>query len=95
MVETLERAGEDLTRESLVAAAESIQGWLCSVCLFPVTLGPDDHDPGQAGAIATYDSNGQIVVSDLAYSWEGVSVADLSIDSLVQIEVPAAALTTP
>ena len=95
MVETLERAGEDLTRESLVAAAESIQGWLCSVCLFPVTLGPDDHDPGQAGAIATYDSNGQIVVSDLAYSWEGVSVADLTIDSLVQIEVPAAALTTP
>ncbi|MCH8065650.1 MAG: ABC transporter substrate-binding protein [Chloroflexi bacterium] len=95
MVETLERAGEDLTRESLVAAAESIRDWVCSVCLFPVTLGPDDHDPGQAGAIATFDSNGQIVVSDLAYSWEGVSVADLSVDALVQIDVPSAALTTP
>jgi len=95
MVETLDRAGEDLTRESLVAAAESIRDWLCSVCLFPVTLGPDDHDPGQAGAIATFDSNGQIIVSDLAFSWEGVSVADLSVDTLVQIDVPPDALTTP
>ncbi|MCH8949029.1 MAG: ABC transporter substrate-binding protein [Chloroflexi bacterium] len=95
MVETLERAGEDLTRESLVAAAESIQDWLCSVCLFPVTLGPDDHDPSQTVAIATFDSNGKILISDLAYSWEGISVADLSVDSLVQVDVPADALATP
>ncbi|MEX2158424.1 MAG: ABC transporter substrate-binding protein [Dehalococcoidia bacterium] len=94
MVETLRIAGADLTRESLVAAAESITDWTCSVCLFPLTLGPDDHDPAQGLAFGKY-VGGQVVITDTAYSWEGVAVADLSLDSLTELEVPADALTPP
>jgi len=94
MVETLKRAEEPLTRASLVAAAESIKDWQCSVCLFPLTLGPDDHDPAQGVAIAKYQG-GQVVITDMAYSWEGVQVADLSLDSLKKLDVPADALTPP
>ena len=91
MVETLRIAGQALTREGLVDAAESITDWTCSVCLFPVTLGPDDHDPAQAAAIAQF-RGGRIEITDEAYSWEGVAVADLSVDTLTPIEVPADAL---
>lgn len=91
MTHTLEIAGVDLTRASLVDAAESIQDWTCSVCLFPLTLGPDDHDPGQAVALGHY-ANGRIEIMGPAYSWEGVAVADLSVDSLQEIEIPADAL---
>ena len=94
MVETLRIAGADLTRASLVDAAESITNWQCSVCLFPLTLGPDDHDPGQGVAIGEYQG-GQVVITETAYSWEGVSVADLSVDALQPLEVPADALTGP
>ena len=94
MVEALTQGGQDLTRESLVAGAEAIEGWLCSVCLFPVTLSADDHDPGQAVALAHFEG-GQIVITETAYSWEGVSVADLSVDTLEQITVPADALVGP
>jgi ABC-type branched-subunit amino acid transport system substrate-binding protein len=94
MVETLRLAGQDLTRDSLVAAAESLSDWKCSVCLFPLTLGPDDHDPGQAVAIGHYEG-GQVVIGDVGYSWEGVKVADLSLDTIQSIEVPADALTGP
>jgi branched-chain amino acid transport system substrate-binding protein len=45
MVEALKRAGPDLTRESLVDAAESIRDWTCSVCLTPVNMSPTDHRP--------------------------------------------------
>ncbi|MEX0786134.1 MAG: ABC transporter substrate-binding protein [Dehalococcoidia bacterium] len=91
MTETLRLAGDELTRASLVEAAESIEGWTCSICLFPVTLGPDDHDPGQAVALGVY-ANGRIEITGPGYSWEGVAVADLSVDSLQEIEVPADAL---
>lgn len=91
MVETLRIAGEDLTRESLVDAAESITDWTCSVCLFPLSLSPDDHDPGQGVAIGIY-RNGRIEITDEAYSWEGVPVDELSVDTLQELEVPADAL---
>jgi len=94
MVETLRLAGPELTREGLVAAAESIADWQCSVCLFPLTLGPDDHDPAQGVAIGTYQG-GQVVITDTAYSWEGVAVADLGLDTIQDLEVPADALTGP
>jgi ABC-type branched-subunit amino acid transport system substrate-binding protein len=88
MVETLQRAGPGLTRAGLVKAAESIKGWKCSACLFPVTLGPNDHDPAQSVAIGVYQG-GRIVITDAGYSWEGVSVADLGPDTIKAIEVPA------
>jgi ABC-type branched-subunit amino acid transport system substrate-binding protein len=45
MVESLKRAGPDLTREKLVDAAESIRDWMCSVCLTPINMSPTDHRP--------------------------------------------------
>jgi ABC-type branched-subunit amino acid transport system substrate-binding protein len=45
MVEALKRAGPDLTRESLVEAAESIRDFTCSICLTPVNMSPTDHRP--------------------------------------------------
>jgi len=44
-VEALKRAGPDLTRESLVQAAESIRNWTCSTCLTPINMSPTDHRP--------------------------------------------------
>jgi ABC-type branched-subunit amino acid transport system substrate-binding protein len=45
MVESLKRAGPDLTREKLVEAAESIRNWTCSVCMTPINMSPTDHRP--------------------------------------------------
>jgi branched-chain amino acid transport system substrate-binding protein len=42
-VEILERAGRDLTRESLVTAAEQVRDFTCSVCAVPVTFGEGDR----------------------------------------------------
>ena len=45
-VETLKRAGKDLTREGIVKAAESFKGdWNCSLCLYPPTTSADNHWP--------------------------------------------------
>jgi hypothetical protein len=40
LVEALERAGRDLTREKLVAAAESFDGWDENAFGMPMTYGP-------------------------------------------------------
>jgi branched-chain amino acid transport system substrate-binding protein len=42
-VEVLERARRDLTRESLVEAAEQVRNFTCSVCEVPVTFGESDR----------------------------------------------------
>jgi ABC-type branched-subunit amino acid transport system substrate-binding protein len=42
-IEALSNAEEPLTRESLVAAMEAIQGFQCSVCLGEINFGADDH----------------------------------------------------
>lgn len=42
-VEALQRAGRDLTRESLVEAAEQIRDFTCSVCEVPITFGESDR----------------------------------------------------
>ena len=90
MVETLRRAGDNPTRDSLIEAAESLKDWTCSVCLYSVTLGPDDHDPAQTFALAEF-RGGRIEITGPAYSYEGVSVADLSVDSLVEVDLPEGA----
>lgn len=94
MVKTLQDAGQDLTRDSLVEAAESLTDFTCSICLFPVTLGPDDHDPSQSVAIGKY-VGGQVVITDTGYTWEGIAVGDLTLDSITSIDVPADELTPP
>jgi ABC-type branched-subunit amino acid transport system substrate-binding protein len=45
IVEVLNRAGRDLTRENFLDAAESIRGWVCSACMVPMSLSPTDHRP--------------------------------------------------
>jgi branched-chain amino acid transport system substrate-binding protein len=44
MVEALKRAGKDLTREGVLRAAESINDFTCSVCLYPIKLSATDHE---------------------------------------------------
>ena len=45
IVEILNLAGPDLTRESFLDAAESIRGWYCNGCMVPISLSPTDHRP--------------------------------------------------
>ena len=80
-VEVLQRAGKDLTRESLVKAVESIKDFQCSVCLFPATMSATDHDPVQ-GAFLTRAEGGRWVRFGGPVTWEGtlpggITVADL------------------
>lgn len=63
MVEALNRAGKDLTREGIIKATESMTDWKCSVCKIPMRLGPADH--------ATY--NDSILLTRLTKgNWEFV-----------------------
>lgn len=59
-VEALERAGEDLTREKLVSALESIQEFETGIS-GPVSFGPEDH-MGLNSVIPFGVENGQFVV---------------------------------
>jgi len=45
MVKSLENAGPDLTRDSLIDGAEAIRDWCCTLCLTPVNMSPTDHRP--------------------------------------------------
>ena len=81
MEEVLKRAGKDLTRESLINAAESVSGFQCSVCLFTANMSPTDHDPVQAAFLARAEGGRWIRFGNLI-SYEGVlpggmTVADL------------------
>ena len=81
MEEVLRRAGKDLTRETLVDAAESVSNFQCSVCLFPAAMGPTDHDPIQ-GAYLVRAQGGRWVRFGGLISYEGtlpgsMTVADL------------------
>jgi branched-chain amino acid transport system substrate-binding protein len=45
MVNNLKQAGPNLTRESFLDAAESVCEFLCSTCMVPTSVQPDDHRP--------------------------------------------------
>ncbi|OGO49426.1 MAG: hypothetical protein A2148_08060 [Chloroflexi bacterium RBG_16_68_14] len=51
-VEVLKQAGPDLNRRSIIEAAESIRGFLCSVCIAPSNMSPTDHRPIEAFRLA-------------------------------------------
>jgi branched-chain amino acid transport system substrate-binding protein len=42
-VETLKRAGKNLTREGVIEAAESLDNWTCSVCAVATKLSKTEH----------------------------------------------------
>ncbi|MCH7837570.1 MAG: ABC transporter substrate-binding protein, partial [Chloroflexi bacterium] len=87
MVETLERAGPELTREGLIAAAESITDFVCAVCLFSVNLSGTDHDSAQALMLNRVEDGKWVNFGDLI-SWEGVLPGDLTLDDLVTSPSP-------
>ena len=88
MVETLELAGSELTRDGLIAAAESITDFVCSVCLFSVNLSATDHDPAQAGMLTSVDEDGKWVNFGEIFSWEGVLPGDLTLADLETLASP-------
>ncbi|MGE0528754.1 MAG: ABC transporter substrate-binding protein [Bdellovibrionales bacterium] len=50
-VEALKRAGKDLTRDGLIKAVESLNGWQCSLCLRPLEYSSNNHWPVRTPAI--------------------------------------------
>ena len=77
VVEALEIAGEDLTRESLLEAVESIENFLCSVCLVPATMSKNDHDPIQGAFLARAEGGKWIRFGDLI-TYEGVLAGSMT-----------------
>lgn len=70
MEDVLQRAGKDLTRESLLKAAESTSGFQCSVCLFTANMSAGDHDPVQAAFLVRAEGERWVQFGNLV-SYEG------------------------
>lgn len=81
MEEVLRRAGKDLTRESLIKAAESISNFQCSVCLFPVAMSPTDHDPVQGAYLVRAQGDRWVRFGGLV-SYEGVLPGSMTVADL-------------
>jgi ABC-type branched-subunit amino acid transport system substrate-binding protein len=64
-VEVLERAGDNLNRRSIIEAAESVKGFVCSVCLAPISLSATDHRPIEAFTFARVENEQWIAFGDL------------------------------
>ncbi|MDP6497154.1 MAG: hypothetical protein QF925_04860 [Dehalococcoidia bacterium] len=77
VVEALEIAGDDLTRENLIEAVESIENFLCSVCLVPATMSSGDHDPFQGAYLMRAEDGIWKTFSDLI-SYEGTLSGTMS-----------------
>lgn len=67
MVETLRRAGRDLTREKLIDAAESIKNWGDNLAGVAVTMSPTDHRPFKAMRYMKFTGGRIIFISDYQY----------------------------
>jgi len=50
-VETLRRAGKNLTRESLAKAAAGYKNWSCSLCSMPLSNSSSDHTLAKTGRL--------------------------------------------
>jgi branched-chain amino acid transport system substrate-binding protein len=69
MVKTLENAGPNLTRESVVEGAEAIRDWCCTACLVPMNMSPTDHRPLEM-ELYTKVENGKWVAISQPISFE-------------------------
>jgi hypothetical protein len=56
LVEVLARAGDNLNRRTVIAAAESVRDFTCSICLGPINLSPTDHRPIQSFQLAEVET---------------------------------------
>ena len=67
VVEALERVGRDLTRESLLAAMESIEGFESDMIFGPITYSADDHDGNKTGMFQKLHDGKQM---DVGLTWK-------------------------
>ncbi len=64
-VEVLKQAGENLNRRSVIAAAESIKDFTCSVCLTPIFLSDTDHRPIEGIQFAAAEGESWVPFGDI------------------------------
>ncbi|CAN5622409.1 ABC transporter substrate-binding protein [soil metagenome] len=88
LVETLRRAGKNLTRAGLVKAAESIHDFQCSVCLFPMSLSTTDHDPAQSAVYVTAQGGKWVPIGETGVSWEDTLPKDISTETVKDVPSP-------
>lgn len=88
LVETLKRAGKDLTREGLIKAAESIQNFQCSVCLFPMSMSAADHDPAQSAVFVRAEGGRWVPFGDNGVSWEDTLPQEISTENVKVVASP-------
>ena len=69
VVEALRRAGRDLTRESLIAAMESIEGFESEMIFGPITYSAEDHDGNKTGMFQKLHDGKQM---DVGLTWKAL-----------------------
>ncbi len=60
MTETLRRACDNLTRDGLIEAAESIRGWEQPIAWGPISMSPTDHGPWESFVWAEADPENRV-----------------------------------
>jgi branched-chain amino acid transport system substrate-binding protein len=63
-VEVLKKAGRNLTRESVIKAAESIKGFKCSLCLGTINMSDKDHAPIEGMRLGQVKNGRWVYISD-------------------------------
>ncbi len=64
-VKVLDDAGQDLNRRSVIAAAEQVRDFLCSICLGTINLSPTDHRPIETFSLAIAEGDSWVLFGDL------------------------------
>ncbi|MEZ4869679.1 MAG: ABC transporter substrate-binding protein [Caldilineaceae bacterium] len=86
-VAVLQAAGPEPTRAGVIAAAESIQNFRCSLCIFPINLSATDHSPIDTVMRIEWDGQQWQYFGD-GYSWEGVLPDKLSAENVQIVPSP-------
>jgi branched-chain amino acid transport system substrate-binding protein len=63
LVDALDRAGPELTREKLVAALDETKDFQSGVLAAPITFTKDDHAGVKSGAMATFNGDEVMVMT--------------------------------
>ena len=64
-VKVFQDAGQDINRRSVIAAAEQVRDFLCSVCLGPINLSPTDHRSIETFSFAIAEGDSWVIFGDL------------------------------
>jgi hypothetical protein len=64
-VKVFDDAGEDLNRRSVIAAAEQLRDFVCSICLGSINLSPTDHRPIETFSLAIAEGDDWVLFGDL------------------------------